>query len=216
MRLKFIALAAAALAACQSEPPTVAAPEGPVKVSARPTIENCQMSSMPRCSFINRQTAAVAQLLTDLSATCTPAGSPSADEACMKRGLWESLQTSAAARQSCSAQDFTTYLLCLTTVARSYDIAAHAGWEYARAFDWGRLGTEKDAMRAIFARSEETCKATSGARRDRCYGEALATQLGLPGEDAIACADASHRQEVEHCLLSAHGFRFMEAAAGRI
>jgi hypothetical protein len=111
-------------------------------------------------------------------------------------------------------QEFALYLICLTMAVPAYDIAVHAGWEYARSFncdDW----EAREAMQAIMSRSQEACNGADGSKRERCYREALAEQLGLPGEDASACA-AGAQADVERCLRKAHDFRFMEAAVGRV
>jgi hypothetical protein len=124
------------------------------------------------------------------------------------------MQTGTEARRACNSKEFALYLICLTMAAPAYDIAVHAGWEYARRFNWDDWEAH-EAMQAIIGRSQEACNGANGAKRERCYREALAEQLGLPREDASACA-AGAQVEVERCLMKAHDFRFMEAAVSRV
>jgi hypothetical protein len=164
---------------------------------------------------MQEENVAVEQVLTTLWRECAPPGSAASDEACVRRRLWEVMKTSAAGRQACSKGKFALYLICLTKGAKAYDIVVRSGWDQARAFRWESWDS-KTAMRILAARGEKACAGKSGADYRRCYRDNLADELGLPKEDSAACAPMSERADVERCLERAHGYRFMEAAAGRL
>jgi hypothetical protein len=127
------------------------------------------------------------------------------------------METSTAGRQTCAKRQFAVYLICLTEGAKAYDIVVRSGWDQARAFNWECWSVgSKAAMSNLAARSEEACIGKSGADHEGCYRDNLADELGLPKEDSVACAAMSERRDVERCLERAHGYRFVEAAAGRL
>jgi hypothetical protein len=166
---------------------------------------------------MQQENVALERVVMTLWRECAPPGNAASGEACERRRLWEVMKTSTAGRQACSKEELPVYLICLTEGAKAYDIVVRSGWDQARAFRWESWDAgSKAAMRTLAARSEEACTGKSGADHDRCYRDNLADKLGLPKEDSAACAAMSERGDVERCLKRAHGYRFMEAAAGRL